>query len=94
MTQRKPMSRKALINKINRILPKAQAAETEYYSGSEGGIWLCGSEDYHTDGIPFFDYWTFDEVHGISVHPKLRKIVESAGWHCEPYNSGVLCIWN
>lgn len=84
------MKERALINKINKLMPEAKATSiSEFYNDDSVGIWFKGSEDPASDGLPIFDYWSMD-YDSFGVHPKLNKILESADWYAEPYDAGTL----
>lgn len=83
------MELKTLIKKIDKELPEAKAMEgIEWDMGYEEAIWFKGSEDYAADGQPIFDIYGNIDTDG--VHPKLYKIIDTAGWYCEPYDAGTL----
>jgi len=91
------MKLNTLINKINKAIPEAKATPgVEFGEEYKDGIWFRGSEDYvEADGLSIFDYWAMSSpCYEMGVHPKLNKIVEDAGWFCEPYDSGTLFAWN
>jgi hypothetical protein len=88
------MNIKALIKKINKELPEARATEgiewDENADTAKDGhlIWFRGSEDYAADDELIYD--NYGHINTAGVHPKLNKIVEAAGWYCEPYDAGTL----
>jgi hypothetical protein len=85
------MEQQALINKINKTIPQANAvlAEVFYCKGPNKGIWLrVNSEDRGTDGKRIFDYHAPE---GKEVHPKIARIIKKAGWYVEPYDH-VTCM--
>ena len=83
------MELKTLIKKIDKELPEAMATEgIEWAVGYEHSIWFRGSEDYAADGQLIYD--NYGHISTMGVHPKLYKIVEAAGWYCEPYDAGTL----
>ena len=83
------MNMKALIKKINKELPEAMATEgIEWDANSDSAIWFRGSEDYAADDQLIYD--NYGHINTMGVHPKLYKIVEAAGWYCEPYDAGTL----
>jgi hypothetical protein len=94
------MKLNTLIKKINKAIPEAKATPgVEFGEEYKDGIWFRGSEDYvKADGLSIFDYWAMDgpymSMYVDGVHPKLNKIVEDAGWICEPHDSGTLFAWN
>lgn len=89
----KTMKRKALINKINKLIPEARAVSSEEWDGDTGYIWFRGSEDYErATGVPIFDYWNQGETFG--VNPRLNEILEDAGWYAEPNDPGTLMAYN
>jgi len=79
---------KALIKKINREIPEAQAVPMAEWDGSDDGIWFRGSENYVEED----QRYVFNG--GWDVHPKLEKILNDAGWMAEPYDSGTLMAYN
>ena len=83
------MEQKTLIKKIDKELPEAMATEgIEWNASSDSAIWFRGSEDYAADGQLIYD--NYGHINTAGVHPKLNKIVEAAGWYCEPYDAGTL----
>ena len=83
------MEQKTLIKKINKELPEAMATEgIEWNANSDSAIWFRGSEDYAADDQLIYD--NYGHINTMGVHPKLYKIVEAAGWYCEPYDAGTL----
>ena len=93
MKNKKAMVRGHLINKINRIIPEANAVPTEDFDGAEGGIWLRGSESTH-EGERIFNYWAEGlEGQSLPLHPKLKKILDEANWYSAPYDAGTLMLW-
>ncbi len=96
---KKSMARGHMINKINRLIPEANAVPREDFDGhSDGGIWLRGSESTHEDKdgglLRIFNYW-YEGFEGQSprIHPKLKKILEKGNWYDEPYDAGTLMLW-
>ena len=88
-----------LINKINRLIPIANAIPKEEFDGGSG-ICIRGSEysfqgslDY--ERLLYEHYLAYEE--GCSeddcVHPDLLKIIEDAGWFWEPYDAGTLMLY-
>jgi len=78
-----------LINKINRLIPIANATPmSEFYDDDSIGIWIRGSEYSYKDRL-LFEYYDFEN----QVHPELLKIIEDAGWYGEPYDAGTLMLY-
>ena len=78
-----------LINKINRLIPIANATPiSEFYDDDSTDIWIRGSEYYFKNRL-LFEYYDFDEP----VHPDLLKIIEDAGWFYEPHDAGTLMLY-
>lgn len=78
-----------LINKINRLIPIANATPmSEFYADDSTGIWIRGSEYSYKDRL-LFEYYDFEN----QVHPELLKIIEDAGWYGEPYDAGTLMLY-
>ncbi len=85
-----------LINKINRLIPIANATPlSEFYDDDSIGIWIRGSEYSYKDRLLFEYYLAYEEGFNESdcVHPELLKIVEDAGWFWEPYDAGTLMLY-
>lgn len=84
-----------LINKINRLIPIANATPmSEFYNDdSKTGIWIRGSEYDFKGSLTYerllFEYYLDDDA----VHPDLLKIIEDAGWFWEPYDAGTLMLY-
>ena len=83
-----------LINKINRLIPIANATPmSEFYDDDSTGIWIRGSEYSYKGSLPYerllFEYYLDDDA----VHPDLREIIEDADWMWEPYDSGTLMLY-
>jgi len=83
-----------LINKINRLIPIANATPmSEFYDDDSTGIWIRGSEYSYKGSLSYerllFEYYLDDEA----VHPDLKEIIEDAGWFWEPYNAGTLMLY-
>ena len=83
-----------LINKINRLIPIANATPmAEFYDDDSTGIWIRGSEYSYKGSLPYerllFEYYLDDDA----VHPDLREIIEDADWMWEPYDSGTLMLY-
>ena len=83
-----------LINKINRLIPIANATPmSEFYDDDSIGIWIRGSEYSYKGTLSYerllFEYYLDDEA----VHPDLKEIIEDAGWFWEPYNAGTLMLY-
>jgi len=83
-----------LINKINRIIPIANATPmSEFYDDDSTGIWIRGSEYSYKGSLSYerllFEYYDFEN----QVHPDLKKIIEDAGWYGEPYDAGTLMLY-
>lgn len=83
-----------LINKINRLIPIANATPmSEFYDDDSTGIWIRGSEYSYKGTLSYerllFEYYLDDEA----VHPDLKEIIEDAGWFWEPYNAGTLMLY-
>ncbi len=83
-----------LINKINRLIPIANATPmSEFYDDDSTGIWIRGSEYDFKGSLPYerllFEYYLDDDA----VHPDLLKIIEDAGWFWEPYDAGTLMLY-
>ena len=83
-----------LINKINRLIPIANATPmSEFYGDDSTGIWIRGSEYSYKGSLPYerllFEYYLDDDA----VHPDLLKIIEDADWMWEPYDSGTLMLY-
>jgi hypothetical protein len=85
--ENEPMKQGHLINKINRLIPIANATPKEEFDGGSG-IWIRGSE-YCFKNRLLFEYYDFDEP----VHPDLLKIIEDAGWFYEPHDAGTLMLY-
>ena len=85
------LQRSKLIAKLNRVFPDCNAVPSEDFDGQRGGIWFRQEGEYAPDGLPLFDYW--GECHAECVHPSLDKMLESAGWHTEPYDAGTYFAW-
>ena len=90
-----------LINKINRLIPIANATPlSEFYDDDSIGIWIRGSEYSFQGSLSYkrllFEYYLAYEE-GFSeddrVHPDLLKIIEDAGWFWEPYDAGTLMLY-
>jgi len=78
-----------LINKINRLIPVANATPmSEFYDDDSIGIWIRGSEYSYKDRL-LFEYYDFEN----QVHPELLKIIEDAGWYGAPYDAGTLMLY-
>ena len=78
-----------LINKINKLIPVANATPmSEFYDDDSIGIWIRGSEYLYKDRL-LFEYYDFEN----QVHPELLKIIEDAGWYGEPYDAGTLMLY-
>tara|TARA_B100001059_G_C17815523_1_gene574976 strand:+ start:2036 stop:2293 length:258 start_codon:yes stop_codon:yes gene_type:complete len=78
-----------LINKINKLIPVANATPmSEFYDDDSIGIWIRGSEYSYKDRL-LFEYYDFEN----QVHPELLKIIEDAGWYGEPYDAGTLMLY-
>jgi len=75
---------KRAIATLNRLFPKINAVSTVEWDGEEGGIWFRQEGNLHTDGMPFFDYYS----DGEQVHPELSKALKSLGLYAEPYDAG------
>jgi|TARA_R110000851_G_scaffold60763_7_gene139937 hypothetical protein len=89
---KRSMARGHMINKINRLIPEANAVPREDFDGhSDRGIWLRGSESYHEDAR-IFNYWA-EGADMLRLHPKLVKILEKGNWYDEPYDAGTLMLW-
>jgi len=97
--ENEPMKQGHLINKINRLIPIANATPKEEFDGGSG-IWIRGSEysfqgslDY--ERLLYEHYLAYEQ--GCSeddcVHPDLLKIIEDAGWFYEPYDAGTLMLY-
>ena len=83
-----------LINKINRLIPIANATPmSEFYDDDSIGIWIRGSEYSYKGTLSYerllFEYYLDDEA----VHPDLKEIIEDAGWFWEPYDAGTLMLY-
>ena len=83
-----------LINKINRLIPIANATPmSEFYDDDSIGIWIRGSEYSYKGSLSYerllFEYYLDDEA----VHPDLKEIIEDAGWFWEPYDAGTLMLY-
>ena len=91
MTKRS-MAAGHLVNKINRLIPEANAVKRAEWDGCDKGIWLKGSESYH-EGERIFDYYRWDPVYSYTIHPKLREIIDNAEWYSEPNDPGTLMLW-
>ena len=83
-----------LINKINRIIPIANATPmSEFYDDDSTGIWIRGSEYSYKGSLSYerllFEYYDFEN----QVHPDLKEIIEDAGWYGEPYDAGTLMLY-
>jgi hypothetical protein len=83
-----------LINKINRLIPIANATPmSEFYDDDSTGIWIRGSEYSYKGSLPYerllFEYYLDDDA----VHPDLLEIIEDADWMWEPYDSGTLMLY-
>jgi len=83
-----------LINKINRLIPIANATPmSEFYDDDSTGIWIRGSEYSYKGTLSYerllFEYYLDDEA----VHPDLKEIIEDAGWFWEPYDAGTLMLY-
>jgi hypothetical protein len=83
-----------LINKINRLIPIANATPmSEFYDDDSTGIWIRGSEYSYKGTLPYerllFEYYLDDDA----VHPDLLEIIEDADWMWEPYDSGTLMLY-
>ena len=68
-----------LINKINRIIPIANATPmSEFYDDDSTGIWIRGSEYFYKGSLSYerllFEYYDFEN----QVHPDLKEIIEDA----------------
>ena len=81
-----------LINKINRLIPIANATPKEEFDGGSG-IWIRGSEYSFKGSLDYgrllFEYYDFED----QVHPDLKEIIEDAGWFYEPYDAGTLMLY-
>ena len=91
-------TRKQVIAKINAKFPTLKLDTTEAFNGSNGGIWVRGTEDGLTakDGFNLFDYYTQDykEVRYVfGVHKAIREMVEKLGWYFEWNDAGTIMIW-
>lgn len=87
------MKEKTLINKINKIYPKAKATPLcEYYDDpNRVGIWFRGSEDSMAiDGLPLYDIY---EEAGYEIAPEICNILDKAGWEACPYDGGTLMAY-
>ena len=86
------MKQGQLINKINILIPVANATPKEEFDGGSG-IWIRGSEYDFKGSLPYerllFEYYLDDDA----VHPDLLEIIEDAGWFWEPYDSGTLMLY-
>lgn len=89
--RKKPMVRGHFINRLNRLFPEIRARESEEFCGMKRGIWLGGSESYHSDGERFFNYWAMSPEGYI--HKDLRKECADALWYEEPHDAGTLFLW-
>jgi len=83
-----------LINKINRLIPIANATPmSEFYDDDSTGIWIRGSEYSYKGSLPYerllFEYYLDDDA----VHPDLLEIIEDADWMWEPYDAGTLMLY-
>ena len=83
-----------LINKINRLIPIANATPlAEFYGDDSKGIWIRGSEYSFQGSLDYerllFEYYDFED----QVHPDLLEIIEDAGWFYEPYDAGTLMLY-
>lgn len=85
------LSEQAMISKINKVLPEANAVPmAEFYGDpSRKGIWLRGSEEFASDGLPIFNAGTIEDA----LHPTLQAIVDDNGWYGEPYDGGTLMLY-
>lgn len=83
-----------LINKINRLIPIANATPmSEFYGDDSTGIWIRGSEYSFQGSLAYerllFEYYDFED----QVHPDLLEIIEDADWMWEPYDAGTLMLY-
>lgn len=77
------------IEKLNRMFPKINAVCTEEWDGRKGGIWFRQEGEYHTDNMPYFDYYSREQV-----HPEVQKALESMGLFAEPHDAGTWFAWD
>jgi hypothetical protein len=74
---------KKAIATLNRLFPNINAVSTVEWDGEEGGIWFRQEGNLHTDGMPFFEYYSDEQV-----HPEVNKALKSLGLYAEPYDAG------
>ena len=75
---------KTKIDRLNKLFPNIKAVSTVEWDGEEGGIWFRQEGNTHSDGMPYFDYWSsYDQV-----HPEVQKALESMGLYAEPHDAG------
>ncbi len=80
-----------LINKINKLIPVANAVPlSEFYDNDTyKGIWFKGSGNIYKDQL-IFESCGYDDY----IHPELEKILDDAGWYWEPYDCGTLLAYS
>lgn len=76
---------KKAIVALNKKFPGICAVSTEEWDGNEGGIWFRQEGNMHTDGMPYFDYYSMS---GNQVHPAVEKVLDGFGMFAEPYDAG------
>lgn len=74
---------KKAIETLNKLFPKINAVCTTEWDGNKGGIWFRQEGAYHKDGMPYFDYYSTDQV-----HPEVEKTLTKLGLFAEPHDAG------
>ena len=87
----KDMSQGDLMALLQREFPGVNIRPTEEWDGSKGGLWT-GFAEQPVDGELMFDYWAGAEGRE-PLHPRLKAILDSAGWLAEPHDAGTLMLW-
>ena len=72
------------IAKLNKMFPKIKAVCSTEWDGKKGGIWFRQEGEYHTDDVPYFNYWSMN----TQVHPKVEAALTSLGLYAEPHDAG------
>jgi len=69
-------------------------SRTEDFSGSKGGIWLCGECEDMYKGKRIYDYYTMDSKnYELGVLAKWEKELRKRGWYSEWNDPGTVMLW-
>lgn len=83
------MSMTKHINKLNKLFPKINAVCSSGFNGQKGGIWFRQEGEYHTDDMPYFNYWS----NSNQVHPAVEAALTKMGLFAEPNDPGTWFAW-